>query len=203
MVGTPTSTEGQLISPIVAGSAIGVAGDVGMSFLNQKFANDAADKSKNLQRYFMLRQYKMAMRGLSKAGLNPILAAQRGISGVSAPQVTAAKGAGNVGSTVAQGVNSALMAKRLNAELKNIEADTIKKEEEGTTTAVMGARGRLEQRIMQEKLEQEKAATASAKSAEELYKTKAGKALRWLDILGRSLNPFASATDSLSRSTKR
>lgn len=200
---SPTTAGSQSTAAPLIGSAIGVAGDLGMTALNQHYAGKAADKSKNLTRYFALRQYSMAMKGLRKAGLNPILAAQRGIGGFQQMGAPSARAAGNIGSTVGQGVQSALAAKRLDAELKNINADTIKKEEEATTTATVGANNRLQNQIMTENLEAAKAEAASAKSAQEFFESKPGRLLRMLDLFGRSVNPFTSAVESGRRATKR
>ena len=69
------------------------------------------------------------MADMKAAGLNPMLVSKVGgatsPSGAQAPVVNVGK---DVGKELSQGVNSALAATRLKADLENIRADTSKKD---------------------------------------------------------------------------
>ena len=184
--------------PAAVGGAIGAATDVGMGFLEQMFAGKAADKAKNISRYFAKRKHQMEVHSLRRAGLNPILAAGR-FGGATGPSV----GHANVGSSgFSAGVGSALQAKRLIAELNNINMDTQKKEEEAYATATLGAKTRRESAILDETLNSAKAAAAAAKAEEEFWKSDVGKKMKKIDLFFRSLNPMTGAASSARSATR-
>lgn len=101
------------------------ASDVAGSALGQWQANKAADLA--WHRY--KRRYRVTVRDMQKAGLNPILAA-----GVTPGPVPQGQSVGNQRSNAAQiAVNSALAA----AQVRNMEANTVK-----TANEAIGAKER-------------------------------------------------------------
>ena len=173
--------------------AIGAATDVGMGFLNQRFASGSADKAKNLQRYFNLQTPRQHVWGLRAAGLNPILAAG-GKGSAGAPNV----GHGSVGTgATSAGVGSALQARRLVAELENIEADTMKKHEERWRATAEGWNAHYRGKIAEQGVASAKAAAARAKADQELWDSEFGRTMRKIELFFQTINPFASSARDL------
>ena len=167
----------------LVGGAVGGATDVGMGFLEQYFAGKSADKSKNLTRYFAKRKYQLETQALRRGGLNPILAAGK-YGGTTAPSV----GYANVGSAAAgAGVQSALAARRLSAELKVLEADAMKRTEEGHAAGNLGALYRRQSEKTEYEIASAKAAAARAKAEEEFFKSDVGQKMRKFDLFMQSI----------------
>jgi hypothetical protein len=145
-------------------------------------------------------QYQRAMADMKAAGLNPILAYKQGGAGTPSG---ASYTAGNVGAGAVQAGASAattgLTAKRQKHEIENIKADTVKKQAEAGTVDNVGARtaqqyriGKIEEQIAKENLHSARASASQARATERFYETPVGRKLRYLDLVGKSLNPFAA-----------
>ncbi len=100
---------------------------------SQNAANQAAAQAQmDFQRESAQNQYQWAMEDMRKAGLNPILAYKQGGSGTlsgstySATNVGEAAGAGG-----ARAAGTAMQLQRLNADIKNIEAQENTTRESG------------------------------------------------------------------------
>lgn len=177
----------------------------------QKAANRAAERIATDNRAFQERmsntQYQRAVTDLRKAGLNPMLAYKQGgagtPSGATAPQANI-KAA--YPEAAGKAVSSALASRRLRSELDNIEMDTVLKKQQGYTTDTQGRRQVEETKnlhkmgkILDQNLTSAKATAAADKHTERIMKTPMGEKLKWIDIIGRSVNPFANSARSLRR----
>ncbi len=182
---------------IFAGLASGlVSGAVSAfgSIRANKAAEAAADKQMNFQRESAQSSYQWAVEDMRKAGLNPMLAYQQGgssaLSGATyQPQ--------NVGAGAAGAATSALGAAKLKAELDNIKQDTQKKKTEGQLNDNLGANAVQNWNILREQLHSARSAAAAARHDEAFYNTRPGRIARWMDIIGKSINPFVSASRSV------
>ena len=183
---------------LLLGGAIGAASDIGGGFLSQKFAFDAADKSKNITRYFAKRKYQLETGALRRGGLNPILAAGR-FGGTTGPSV----GSSNVSSgSAAAGASSALQARRMVQELRNLEASEFKDYEAGAVSSAQAQNLTIERQILKENLNSAKAAAAAAKAEEEFWQSEVGKKMKKIDLFFRSLNPMTDAASSAKSATR-
>lgn len=180
----------------------------GFSALGAASANRAASKSIDKQLHFQERQLHNAVywrtKDLRKSGLNPVLAAtgsggfgSNAHAGASYTPQNEFAGAGNAAST-------ALQAMRLKEEIKNIKADTRKKQSESQTQDNLGAKLAQEYRVLRK---QSPYMISSARSRaaldlmdEAVIRTpKWGARLKALDVFGRSLNPFTSSAKDLKK----
>ncbi len=174
-------------------------------------ANKAAQASSREQMAFQERSYKhryqWQMADMKAAGLNPMLAysssAPGALSGTSyRPQ--------NVLADAPAGVSSALQATRLKSELKNIAADTRLKNAQQQNTYSQSGKAINEMQnlvttnaILKENLHSAEAAAEQARQTNKFFKTKEGKVIKIIDLIGRGLNPFASAGSSAKSAIRR
>ena len=157
------------------------------------------------------------MKDMKAAGLNPILAYRQSPPGVGGVQMAPVE---NVGLAGAQGdmytsqAGSARQQEQLNrdlatsarenrhrirAERRNIEANTRVAEAEEILRGTNITRQSIQNAILLQELQRARAGAASAREAESFYNTRWGQFMRWLDLTGGSINPFASAAESASR----
>lgn len=140
-------------------------------------------------------QYQRTMRDMRAAGLNPILAYQKGSGG--------APSGGSVGTgshqpiigdntSAKNAIMNALQVKQIEASIKNLNMDTIKKQAEGYYTDHMAANALMTHKIMQENLTSAKAQASADKHAQEFFNTELGKRIKQLDLIGRGINPLTS-----------
>ena len=127
------------------------------------------------------------MADMRKAGLNPILAYKG--AGASSPG----------GSTyqpqnvMTPGVTSALASRQLTGQLKQMAADTKKKQEEAITTRAVGYKTDIDAanaikagKILDEDLHSAKANAAQADVITKMYKSQPGEYLKILELLRRT-----------------
>lgn len=167
----------------------------GLSYLGQKKANESNVSSAQSQMAFQKESaqnsYQWATADMKKAGINPMLAYQKG-------GASALSGAGySAQNAIGAGVSSALSARRLAAEIKNIEQDTVLKRQQGYTVDTTGANNVITNQILRENLNSAKATAAAAKLEEQFFNSKVGKIMKNIDLMGRSINPFANSAKSL------
>lgn len=173
-----------------------------LSFIGGNSQNDAASDEASNARWFdrwnYKHRYQWQVGDMRKAGLNPILAATQG-----APSLPGADTAQVPANPLGDAVNSALAAKRLSAELKNIEADTEKKKAERDYTDNLGAKVAQDYRLNQpqepiarildetsKKLEgMAHSAAGAARAGVRLGKIKAGQSFQKFKTFVSSRNP--------------
>lgn len=157
-----------------------------------------AQKQMDFQERMSGTAYQRGMRDMRRAGLNPILAYQKG--GASAPAGTSASATFTpTMDVVGPGVSSALHGVRLKAEVenmlemnKNLQAQNANLHSENarinSTTANINADTKIKQEVFQRAL----AEASKAKTDEEFFSTPVGKIIRMLGSAGKELNPFLS-----------
>ncbi len=131
------------ISPSIIASLVSGGLSIFGGERQNREAAQMTQKQMDFQERMSSTAYQRAMADMRKAGLNPILAYQKGgassPAGSAAPVINTMQGMQGVAST-------ALAARRLEAEVKNIEADTIKKTTENRLVQIQipetAARGR-------------------------------------------------------------
>lgn len=147
-------------------------------------------------------QYQRTMADMRQAGLNPILAYQKGSGG--------APSGGSVGTGTSQPIisdntsakNSLLNAAQLEAALKtieNIDQDTAKKREETYKTAADGANAIKHGNILDHQTTSAKSAATAHKIADELRTTPEGRKAFMAGQLLRDLNPAMTTARQLSK----
>lgn len=172
----------------LAGSGISAFG----ASQSAKAQKAEAERNREFQRSFYQHRYQWQMADMKAAGLNPILSYHQAPSGMGSPSSVAPI---NVGEAFKEGlpraVSSALSARKAVQEYKIMEQEQKKKVEETYATATLGAKYRAEHeqivqqtKNLQQQFEIDKAAAASAKAMEDLYRKY--PELRKLELIRRS-----------------
>lgn len=179
------------------GGVVGGIVDIGAGLLGQQIGQGFSERSAKSR-------YQWTMKDLEKAGLNPIIA---GLGGVSAPAGTSARPTGAVA-----GVNSALMAKKQQVEIAALKENTrlarnqnrkirqllpfeiLKLAAEGRSTNSAANVRDVETMLLKYQLPKDKLRS-------EMYDSKAGKYIQWLETFMNSGG--RQALDKLPSATRK
>lgn len=187
------------------GQIIGSLVGAGASLLGQRSANRAnirqAQQSQDFQREMSNTSYQRSMEDMKKAGLNPILAYQKG--GASTPAGVTPQIKNELEGTASSAKDVALQL----AQIKNIKATTEKeimqtrvlKKDEGLRH-VQGNQAIEQLNILRQNLSNAKSAATQAKVEDAFFKKYPW--LKKIDIIGRSINPFSSTAKDVRGITK-
>lgn len=189
------------------------------SYLGQRSANKETAASTAAQIAFQERaysnRYQWQMQDMRKAGLNPILSYSQappgGPAGASYVAQNELLGVSDAVNTGVQAYRASNEAQKMDAEIENlketnknlvkegkrIDTDTDKKKSEILLQDNLGARAAQEYRLLREQTTSAKAAAEAAKEEKKFFESEWGKRMRWLDLTGRAINPFASSARDL------
>lgn len=171
----------------------------------QAFAAAQARQQMEFQERMSNTQYQRGMADMRAAGLNPILAYQRG--GASSPAGAAGTTSHHPASDpITPALSSARASERLKQELQNmiatndnIMADTRKKISEGNVADATEKQIGAQTNITVAMLERAIAEAAKAKTDKEFFESPIGRILRMLGLGGRELSSaIAPVTSAVS-----
>ncbi len=184
------------IGTALIGGALGLIG----GSKQNKAAQAASQAQMDFQERMSNTQYQRVMEDMQKAGLNPMLAYKQGGAGTPGGSTYSPV---NVGTAAAQGAqagaSSASQVKRTAAEIANLQADTQLKYETRNKTVMDTRASAATIDNLREQYEVYKADAASARATADFYNSPIGAWMRKLDLMGRSINPFANSAKSLRR----
>lgn len=198
------------IDDMLIGGAISGLGSIGASLFNMSSTektNEANSRQAELNREFQERMsntaYQRGMSDMKAAGLNPILAYQKGPASSPSGSQAALTAPRIEGNPLGEAVNSGLALRRANQEVQNmaltgenIKTDTALKEANAAKTMT-------QDRILGENLSEAELASLRAKQDKEIYNTSAGKIARQAgttaEEVNRTVSPLLNSAEKISR----
>lgn len=176
--------------------------DIGFGLYTQGQQKAEAAKARQWAYDMATTEYQRTMKDMKNAGLNPILAAK--VGGGATPSASQANIAAPRSTTSAKdALLSAMQIDEAKARIANYNADTQKKFEEAMVNSAQYKEINSRISILQEELTSAKAAAKRAEEDDKFYSTDTGKVMREIDLIGKSLNPFAGAASSARSATRR
>lgn len=183
---------------IAAGAALASSA---LSAKSQADANAANVGMSQAQMDFQERsqrnRYQWTMEDMRKAGLNPMLAYQQG-GGSSLPGAMArVEPVFKDSNSAKDAVSNAMTVALAKQQLKNLEIDEVQKMENIANTAASTRNITADTLVkMEGTLPSAKAEAEAQRQREQFYKTPLGELMRKIDLIGKSINPFAGAASS-------
>lgn len=188
-VAAPFTGGASLLPSLISGGASLVGG-----IMQNNSAKDLAASNNQMSIELANTAHQRETKDLLAAGLNPILSAN---GGASTPNLNTAP----IGNVVGSAVGSALQARLLNAQLENIQMDTMKKEAEATLTNTQQTKTNNENTLFYDTMEDVKkriAADASTSSAQSLISGIDADSAKTMGELTRDLERGGSAAKSIA-----
>lgn len=211
-----------MLPPIIASMMPALAGGVVSGFgamMANNEARAASQRQMDFQKETLQNSFQWGMQDMSKAGLNPILAYQRGGAGSAGGSTYTPQ---NVGSNSVTGgstaASSALAMKFQEQQLENLAADTMLKNSQDRTqdalriqalaqagqansnsalssfqaklSQAQAEKARTETLLIGENIHSARAAASRSKADEEFFDSETGQWVRKGGTIMRELNPF-------------
>ena len=176
--------DGSLLMPIIAGAAaaagIGALAQMGSAYMQSQFAAKQQQRAENFQKQVLKNRYQWQVGDMRRAGLNPALAVTQPSPG-GAGGGMASMGMPDIAGAATGAASTALAAKRLKQELKNLEAEEVETYERAAAAKSTGWHQHFLSKQAQEMLpavkEEARLRASSAKATAGYLDTSAGKRL--------------------------
>lgn len=202
-----------ITAALIGGAAI--LGGAGISAFSASKQNKEAASSVQAQHAFQegayRHRYQWTMEDMRIAGLNPILAYKQGVGGgLSGSTYSPVNVGAPIGQGVANAASTAIQIKRSHAEIEKMKADAQLSRQLDRTeiNKQVLINQQSHESFARKQILRENAVTAAAEAQraredEKFYRSSLGKKMRQIDLMGRSINPFASAGSSARSAIRR